>query len=95
MVEMMKRSPRQAFILASQFAGLPDDLFERAHEIFSSATLIDIHPIGTKKDPGLMIILDRKFSLWFYKKNGHYTYDGFEIGEYTSPHGRESADLTI
>ncbi len=82
--KLLGRSPGDAFRIASQFEGLPPDLFAQADQVFSSVQQIEFCPIGTKRKPGWMIILDQKFSLWFYRQDGHFVYDGFEIGDYSA-----------
>jgi hypothetical protein len=82
--KLLSHQPTEAFQLASQLEGLSPDLFSNADEVFSSVKQIEFLRIGTKKEPGWMIILDQKLSLWFYQKDGGWIYDGFEIGDYSS-----------
>lgn len=82
--KLLGRSPGDALRIASQLEGLPPDLFAQADEVFSSARQIEFCPIGTKQKPGWMIILDQKLSLWFYRQDDHFVYDGFEIGDYSA-----------
>lgn len=82
--KFLSHQPTAAFEFASQLEGLPPDLFSEAHKVFSSVKRIEFYPIDTDKEPGWMIILDQKLSLWFYQKDNNWTYDGFEIGDYSS-----------
>lgn len=63
-------------------SGVDPDVLDHAHDVFDQAKRIDINKIGDAKEPGFMIILDQKLSLWFYKSGDHYRYDGFEMGPY-------------
>ncbi len=81
--KLLGRSSADDFRIVSQLEGLPPDLFDQAHEVFSSVRQIEFCPIGTKRKPGWMIILDQKLSLWFYRQDNHFVYDGFGIGDYS------------
>ncbi|MBI3572725.1 MAG: hypothetical protein HY092_00820 [Candidatus Kerfeldbacteria bacterium] len=79
----MKQSPNKGFRLAAHLQGLPEDIFATAEDLFRSTKCVEFVPLRGKKHPGIMIILDRKFSLWFFREDDHFTYDGFEIGDYS------------
>ncbi len=71
-----------AFSLVAQTSGLPDNLADSAEDLFRWAKRIEIQPLGPKAEDGWIMILDQKFSLWFYRQDGRLTYDGFEFGDY-------------
>ncbi len=80
---LLSHQPNEAFRLASRLEGLSPDIFDKADEIFSAVETIEFCPIGTPKEPGWIIVLDQRFSLWFYQKDKKWIYDGFEIGDYS------------
>lgn len=80
--KLLQKYPRAAFQYVAATLGLDQNLLDQAHEIFNSAKHIEIHPLADKEHPGMIIILDQKLSLWFYKYGTEYRYDGFELGDY-------------
>ncbi len=59
-----------------------------AEKLFADCQRIDIKPLrGTSR--GFIIYLDSKLSLWFYQDGDHFTFDGYEIGEY------EKGEVTV
>lgn len=77
-------SPMDAFGLVARTSGLPADIADRATELFSSAKRIDIHPLGASGQRGWIMIIDQKFSLWFFRQGNTLVYDGFEFGDYST-----------
>jgi hypothetical protein len=59
---------------------------------------IDFFPLNSGNGRGFMIVVDQKFSLWFYQDGDHFVFDGYEMGEYapgkiTVLDGLESIDF--
>lgn len=80
---LISHQPTEAFQLASQLEGLSPDLYSKADKVFSAVNKIEFCHIGTTKEPGWLMILDQKLSLWFYQQDNGWIYDGFEIGDYS------------
>ena len=67
--------------------GCPPSLMRHANALFDEAS-VDI--VLTKTGGrGFQIIVDNKFSLYFYQDGKHFKYDGWEVGEY------EDGDITV
>lgn len=56
-------------------------VFEKLHEIFHKTQTIDIFPIAGNSR-GFILVLDRQTAIFFYQDGDHFSYDGFEMGEY-------------
>lgn len=69
-------------------SGVENDIFEKAHEIFSKVGRIEIFPLSGNHR-GFILVLDQKTALFFYQDGDHFKYDGFEMGEYAK------GDVTI
>ena len=50
---------------------------------------VDLVPLNGDNSRGFQIILDSKVALYFYQDGDHFSYDGYEVGEY------EKGDITI
>jgi len=55
---------------------------DAAMKLFDDAKRIDLFPLSPKAGRGFLIILDQKFSLWFFQEGDHFKFDGYEMGEY-------------
>ncbi len=84
LIRLLSKHPKAAFQYVAATLGMDQKIADQADEIFHTAKKIEIHPIGDKDNPGLMIILNQKFSLWFYRSGDEYHYDGFEYGDYSN-----------
>lgn len=49
---------------------------------------IDFEPVSGGSR-GFKLVLDGKFSLYFYQDRGHFKYDGWSVGEF------DASDITI
>ncbi len=79
---LMRFSPKLFLRLAAKEGGIDYQDLERAMELFGKAKRIDFQPMSGTDGRGLVITLDQKLSLWFYQDSDHFTFDGYEIGEY-------------
>ena len=43
-----------------------------------------------ERKPCFRIILNEELCLWWFKRNGKWKYDGYEVGGYTSKDGEEA-----
>lgn len=77
-----------AFKLFAKELGIANPVFDKAHDVFSSAERIDLYPT-TSTERGFIVVLDLKTALYFYQDGDHFKYDGFEMGEYNK------GDITI
>ena len=78
---LLKFWPKLAFKKFAKNIGIANPVFDKAHEVFSSAERVDIYPISGDSR-GFIIVLDQKTALYFYQDGDHFKYDGFEMGEY-------------
>jgi hypothetical protein len=76
----LRFSHRLFFRLVMGDIGLENKLIDCSFELFENKR-IDIFPLGASSR-GFLLVIDNKFSMWFYQKNDHFVYDGLEIGEY-------------
>ena len=60
--------------------GIENAIFNKAHELFSGVGNIDLFP--THGVRGFILVMDRKTALFFYQQGDHFSYDGFEMGQY-------------
>jgi hypothetical protein len=74
--------------LAKELGGPGIKLSKKAHAFFTDAERVDIVPSQTDMR-GFQIIINHFLSLYFVQDGDHFTYDGFEMGQY------ENADVTI
>jgi len=63
-------------------------VFEDLHEIFHKTETIDIFPVAGNSR-GFILVLDRQTAIFFYQDGDHFSYDGFEMGQYVK------GDVTI
>ncbi|MFH1111671.1 MAG: hypothetical protein V1712_01215 [Patescibacteria group bacterium] len=80
--------PAWGFKRLNKKFGVTNDVFDKAHEVFSGVQRIDIFPTASGSR-GFILVLDRKTALFFYQDGDHFIYDGFEMGEY------DKGDVTI
>jgi len=59
-----------------------------AVKLFGDCERIDISRTATS-DRGFILTLDKKMRLFFYQDGDHFSFDGYEIGEY------ENGEVTI
>lgn len=85
---LLKIWPNLAMSTMAKKMGINDPIFDRAHEIFSKIGRVDLFPFQSGHR-GFMMVLDGKTALYFYQDGDHFSYDGFEMGEY------EKGDITI
>lgn len=86
---LMRVNPTLGFKRLNKRLGIQNDIFDKAHELFSNTKSIDLFPLSSPSGRGFMIVIDRKTALYFYQDGDHFKYDGFEIGPY------EKGDVTI
>ena len=85
---LLKFWPQAAFKLFAKELGIANPVFDKAHDVFSSAKRIDLYPTAST-ERGFILVLDLKTALYFYQDGDHFKYDGFEMGEY------EKGDVTV
>lgn len=83
----LKFWPSLAMRFLSKQSGANWSLTNKLHRIFGQVNRVDITP--TVSGRGFILILDKKISLYFYQDHNHFSYDGFEMGEY------DGGDVTI
>jgi len=86
---LMRYFPKILMRLAAKEQGVDYRDTGRAMELFGRAERIDFQPLSGQNGRGLIITLDRKLTLWFFQKGDHFTFDGFEMGEY------DKGDVTV
>jgi len=86
---LMRFCPKLFMRLHAKKMGINNPVFAEAHELFSKVRRIDLFPQGGRNGRSLIVVLDRKTTLFFYQDGDHFVYDGFEMGEY------EKGDVTI
>lgn len=65
----------------SRSMGIDTSVLDKAHALFEGTQTIDIVP-SASSSRGFQLIIDRQTALYFYQDGDHFTYDGFEMGEY-------------
>lgn len=80
--------PRVAFKIFAKKMGIANPVFNKAHDVFDGAERIDLYPTASS-ERGFILVLDLKTALYFYQDGDHFSYDGFEMGEYNK------GDITI
>ena len=78
---MLKFRPTLGLKMFNKEQGVSNDIFEKAHDLFSKTKRIDIFPLAGGKR-GFILVLDSDTALFFYQDGDHFKYDGFEMGEY-------------
>lgn len=77
---LLKHCPTVAMRLFAKNIGIKNIIFDKAHEALFNTERIDFFPtIGGR---GLIMVIDCKTALFFYQKNDHFVYDGYEMGPY-------------
>ena len=72
--------------------GIKNIIFDKVHEALFNTERIDFFPnVGGR---GLVIVIDRKTALFFYQKDNHFVYDGYEIGPYNKGDVRIFDEIT-
>lgn len=78
---LMKFAPRSFFSLFMKKQGIDDAAIDHAYGLFQNKK-IHLQPLSGQRGRGFIISLDNKMTLWFFQNGDHFTFDGFEIGEY-------------
>jgi len=78
----LKFFPRTFFCLESKKHGV-DKRLEACKKLFDGSQRIDFFSLNDTQR-GFMIVIDTKFSLWFYQDGDHFIFDGWEMGEYNN-----------
>ena len=78
---MLKLKPTLGIKMFNKEHGITNDIFDKAHEVFSKVERTDIFPLKGRHR-GFIIVLDQKTALFFYQDGDHFKYDGWETGEY-------------
>ena len=86
---LLRFNPVRGFKRLNKKLGVKNEIFDKAHELFSNTKSIDIFPLSSASGRGFMIVIDRNTALYFYQDGDHFKYDGFEMGPY------EKGDITI
>jgi hypothetical protein len=73
--------PKQFFRAAAAKQGIDERKTDLSYELFGDCERIDIRRVASGHR-GFILTLDNKMELFFYQDGDHFTYDGFEIGEY-------------
>lgn len=81
-------SPKLGMKKLAKKMGIKNVLFDKAHELFSNVERLDIIPTQSETR-GFIMILDGQTALYFYQNGDHFSYDGYEMGEY------DKGDVTI
>jgi hypothetical protein len=81
-------SPKLGFKRLAKKMGIKNIVFDKAHELFANIEHIDIIPTHSE-NRGFIMILDGQTALYFYQDGDHFSYDGYEMGEY------DKGDVTI
>ena len=68
--------------------GIENPQGDKAHSLFRSAGKIDLHPL-TAGERGFRLVMNGQTALYFYQNGDHFTYDGYEMGQY------EGGDVTM
>jgi hypothetical protein len=61
--------------------GVDDSAARNSHDVFSKVKRVDIFPAKNGLR-GFIIILDNKTGLYFFQDGDHFSYDGYELGNY-------------
>jgi len=85
---LLKFFPKTALKLFAKEIGIANPVFDQLHNIFGNTQRIDLYQ-STSGQRGFILVLDLKTALYFYQDGDHFTYDGFEMGEY------DRGDVTI
>lgn len=85
---LLRFRPTAGFKRLNKKLGIKNDVFDKAHEVFSGVERIEIYHISGDHR-GFILVLDLKTALYFYQDGDHFKYDGFETGPY------EKGDVTI
>lgn len=78
---LLRFAPMAGLKRVTQTFGGNFDFAEKAQELFGQTERIDIVPCSSDSR-GFMLILNKSTALYFYQDGDHFTYDGFEVGEY-------------
>ena len=84
----MRLLPRQWVRYRANKEGVNPHLIDSAIHLFDGAR-VDLFPLSNEGGRSFLVVLDRKFSLWFLQDGDHFEFDGYEIGPY------QSGDVTI
>ena len=61
--------------------GVAPERLRYAEHLFAGCKRIDIQPL-CGQTRGFILFLDSRFSIWFFQDGDHFTFDGYEVGEY-------------
>ncbi|MBI2607602.1 MAG: hypothetical protein HYW51_02135 [Candidatus Doudnabacteria bacterium] len=78
---LLKLDPIRGTKRFNKRSGVRNDVFDKAHELFSKIERIDIFPLGGGLR-GFVLVLDQNTALFFYQDGDYFKYDGFEMGKY-------------
>lgn len=81
-------SPKLGLKRLAKKMGIKKIVFDKAHELFFNVDRVDLIPLSSE-NRGFIMILDRQTALYFYQDGDHFSYDGYEMGEY------KKGDVTI
>lgn len=78
---LLRVSPLRGVKRLSRRLGMDQDFADKAHKVFADTERVDIIPSrsGTR---GFQLVINGNTALYFNQDGDHFTYDGFEMGEY-------------
>lgn len=85
---LMKFFPKTFLRYAAKKQGINQKKLDYAESLFRDCQRIDIQPLRSRRR-GFILTLDNKLTLWFYQDGDHFTFDGYEMGEY------ENGEVTV
>ncbi|MEK7159828.1 MAG: hypothetical protein AAB766_05010 [Patescibacteria group bacterium] len=85
---LLRISPSRGLSQLSRDLGQNIEVADKAHKFFQGVERIDLVP-STSGTRGFKLILDGSTALYFYQDGDHFSYDGFEVGEY------DAGDVTV
>lgn len=74
--------------------GMDFKLAEKANDLFSNVERVDVIPSSSGRR-GFQIILNKSTALYFYQDGDHFTFDGYESGDYDGGNVTIFDDLEI
>ena len=79
----IKFFPQTFLKFSARKQGIDPRKLDWADKLFADCQRIDIQPTSGGSR-GFILTLDNKLTLWFFQDGDHFTFDGYEMGEYDS-----------